>query len=82
MSTTINDVIEERKRQDYKWGQQNHHPIIWMSILTEEVGEAAKEANDIFFANAQRIEQLREELVQVAAVAIAAIESLDRGLWK
>ena len=82
MSTTINDVIEERKRQDDKCGQQNHHPIIWMSILTEEVGEAAKEANDIFFANAQRIEQLREELVQVAAVAIAAIESLDRGLWK
>lgn len=55
--------------------------MVWISILTEELGEAAKEANDIFFY-AQKGEaakaRYREELIQVAAVAVAMIESIDR----
>lgn len=54
--------------------------MLWLGILAEEFGEAAKEINDYFFrptSDAQRT-RIREELVQTAAVAVAMIESLDR----
>lgn len=82
--TAIWNVIAERDRQDAKWGQQDHTPIEWMAILQEEVGEAAKEALEHHFGpryypeDAERLARYRAELVQVAAVAVAAIESLDR----
>ena len=72
MSDTIGEVINERKKQDEKWGEQNHHPYKWLSILGEEVGEANKAALE------GSLLRYREELVQVAAVAIAAIECLER----
>jgi hypothetical protein len=55
-----------------------------MAILAEEVGEAAKEALEHHWAgkhyppDPERLNRLRAELVQVAAVAVAMIESLDR----
>lgn len=73
------DVSDERDRQDDKWGPQTHHPIEWLSILSEEVGEAAQAANQCNWHPEPRwFHQLRAELVQVAAVAVAAIEQLDR----
>lgn len=103
----IKEIIAERTRQDYLWGEQNH-PILdqaligrkpsrmceeyeipsesrakmmynisvqeknttYMHILIEEVSEAASCGSNIT--------ELRKELIQVAAVAIAMIESLDR----
>lgn len=91
MKTVIERVQDERKRQDQKWGEQNHNAVEWVSILTEEVGEAAKEAVDFHFANNtaanepadydaqyQRVERLKMELIQAAAVAIQAVESIER----
>lgn len=109
MSTerVLQEVLQERQRQDAKWGQQNHvivteRPYLdaggpkdtrevyfdkaeqykhfndqdnqhgslgWDHILLEEVFEALAEQDPA---------KIREELVQVAAVAVAAIESLDR----
>lgn len=43
-SITLAHIARERDRQDAKWGPQNHSPLEWMAILSEEVGEAAKEA--------------------------------------
>ncbi len=85
-STTANvlDEIEaERIRQDAKWGTQNHGLPVWTMILAEEVGEAAREANDYYFSkdpsvSAEKGRNYRAELVQVAAVAVAMIESYDR----
>lgn len=73
------DVFLEREAQDAKWGEQNHSPIEWMSILTEEVGEAAEAANHVRWGMTteslhEARKAFREELVQVAAVAVAAIE--------
>ncbi|MFA4944913.1 MAG: hypothetical protein WC789_09465 [Lentisphaeria bacterium] len=67
----------ERERQDAKWGEQNHHPFTWLVILLEEVGEAAKAALK------GRPVEYHKETVQAAAVAIAALESLERnpGPW-
>ena len=78
------EIGEERQKQDARWGEQDHTPVEWMCILTEEVGEAAKDANGFQWAKSQidldaSAENLRCELIQVAAVAIAAIECLDRG---
>jgi hypothetical protein len=69
------DVIEERHRQDQVWGQQEHDDPLWLAILTEEVGEAAEGVlHEIFGGHAVT----RREVVQVAAVALAWIECIDR----
>lgn len=68
-------VLAERQRQDGKWGVQSHHLIGWEPILHEETGEVSKEVNRIYFGG-QPIESsgYLEEVVQVAAVALAMIE--------
>lgn len=102
------EVIQERVRQDEKWGEQNHpdgtgpkvkvllgttvnldlrtgdelahifrrkcgdnlpHQDNWRDILLEEVFEAMAESDPV---------KLREELIQVAAVAVAWVEAIDR----
>ena len=69
----IADILKERVRQDKKWGANRVLPdFTWNAILTEEVGEAAKEVLEV------DVKKLRVELIQVAAVAVAWIESLDR----
>ncbi len=35
-------IFEERQNQDAKWGPQHHAPEMWLTILMEEVGEAAQ----------------------------------------
>lgn len=72
-------ILAERVRQDQKWGEQNHPPIEWLAILTEEVGELAKEVNEHRWRERpDSLAKLRAELVQVAAVAVAWLECLDR----
>ena len=76
-ATVIADVRMERDRQDAKWGEQDHDPFTWLVILTEEVGETAKGALKAHFGG-HSLAEYREEMVQVAAVAVAALECLDR----
>ena len=71
------EVLNERARQDTKWGEQNHNPSWWMLILGEEVGEACRAALEAASYDGD-LEPYRAELIQVAAVAIAAIECYDR----
>jgi NTP pyrophosphatase (non-canonical NTP hydrolase) len=67
----FNEISLERDRQTLKWGDQSHHPDTkWMTILVEEVGEAAQEVLD-GSRNA-----LIEELIQVAAVTVQWLEIL------
>lgn len=40
------DVLRERRKQDRQWGEQNHHPFQWRSILGEECGEVDKAVNE------------------------------------
>jgi len=78
-------VLMERERQDKKWGVQEHDPCTWMTILGEEVGEACQEALREKFGDVKLVRQyekaLYKELSQVAAVAVAAMECLDRDKW-
>uniref|UniRef100_A0A6H1ZNI6 Uncharacterized protein n=1 Tax=viral metagenome TaxID=1070528 RepID=A0A6H1ZNI6_9ZZZZ len=80
-SMAISNVLCERRQQDGKWGEQNHDPYVWLSILVEEVGEASKAMLESRFSGNEMI-RYRDEMVQVAAVALAAIESFDRGTWE
>lgn len=76
----LGEVTTERFKQEEKWGQQNHGDFKWLTILGEEVGEACEAAlkSSIQTASLFHRIQLRDELIQVAAVAVAHIEALDR----
>ncbi|AFQ22268.1 hypothetical protein My1_109 [Pectobacterium phage My1] len=83
-----NQITAERDRQDAKWGVQDNHPLMWNTILMEEVGEAAEATLDWHWSHCtengcteeekfNKLRHLREELIQIAAVAVAHIENLD-----
>jgi len=73
------EVGKIRERQDKIWAEQNHSLEWWMQILMEEVGEASKALLEARFGvKLQNLENYREKLIQVAAVAIAMIQSYDR----
>jgi NTP pyrophosphatase (non-canonical NTP hydrolase) len=81
MDYILDEIHSERVRQDQKWGEQNHSPAEWLMILGEEVGEVNKAALETFFKykdSDKDYSKYREELIQVAAVAVAMIECLDR----
>jgi NTP pyrophosphatase (non-canonical NTP hydrolase) len=64
-------ILAERERQDAKWGSQRHlAPLVWLAVLTEEIGEVAKAILE------HEPSGVRDELVQVAAVAVAWLSAL------
>lgn len=65
------EIGTERMRQDNKWGINRPDDGRLMLILAEEVGEVARASQE------ERITALRKELIQVAAVAVKWIETLD-----
>lgn len=86
-SRIIFEILQERGRQDLKFGaDRDYTNLEWMSVLTEEVGEAAQALNDVHFNPHLTVKEhydllvktYRIEMIQVAAVAIAAVENLDR----
>ena len=85
-SEILDEVLSERRHQDNKWGYPQpamRIPLHAYAILAEEVGEAAKALVEMYAAHANSASirtwraELRAELVQVAAVAMAWIEHLD-----
>ncbi len=81
-SVSLISVLDERKRQDKKWGEQNHDPYTWLAVLQEEVGEYAKEALEMHFGKKDNLVELYKECVHVAAVALAMVECIDRHKWR
>lgn len=74
------EVDAERDRQHEKWGEQNHDPITWSAILSEEAGELAQAALQARFEKGD-LARVREEAIQAAAVALQIVECLDRDRW-
>lgn len=68
----ITEILNERVRQDEKFQVQNHDPDRWAIIIGEEFGEVCQAILKKDMPN------YREELIQVAACCMAAIECLDR----
>lgn len=81
---TIVLVGFERERQDKEWGEQNHSVERWISILGEEYGELCQAVNETIFDNGPEErkkggkDRMTAEAVQVAAVACAMIEYIER----
>ncbi len=74
------EIAKERNLQIDKWGaEQSHSPAEWMLILMEEMGELAeailKHGGD---TEDMLTRQGKDELRQVAAVAIAWLEDRNR----
>jgi hypothetical protein len=76
-------IDDERIRQAVKWAGPHAHGegdcsspdvtlMVKVAVLAEECGEVARAALDHGYSR-----QLRTELVQVAAVAVAIIEGMD-----
>lgn len=75
----IDETFVEIKRQDDKFGKErNQHPLVWQSILMEEVGEVAKEINDANFDEKQLGTNYRNELIQIVAVGLQAVYNHDK----
>jgi len=72
----------ERTRQDDKWGEQNHNPQVWLSILMEEVGELAS-ATLFSMSGIKKHpdKKIGNEIIQIAAVCKAMWESGERNRW-
>lgn len=64
----LGEIVNERGRQDEEWGESNHHDLVWLPILMEEVGEVAKKALKAYDKKTVGFDR---ELIQVAAVAAA-----------
>jgi hypothetical protein len=77
-------VLVERAAQDRYWGVQDHDPSVWLAVLVEEIGELADVLHNhpyphlSWVAGMAAVRAARGEAVQVAAVAVAIAEDLDR----
>src|SRR5687768_8043807 len=83
-NNAIADITAERRRQDEQWGVQNHHPAYWLAILGKQVGQLGsailnREWADWTESKRRADQKLRDEAVQIAAVALALIECIDAG---
>jgi len=67
----IEEILAEREYQDHKWGgdahDDSHSSIDWVAFITKHLGRAV-EGNTF-----------RQQMVKVAALAVAAAEWHDRG---
>lgn len=92
MAFVLGAVVNERRAQLAKWGRQDHDLTVWMTVLGEEFGEACEailksrafgsgspddDATDRALGEAFLADRVRQEMIQVAAVAVAAVEWLD-----
>lgn len=75
----INKVLEERKRQDAKWGEQNHAAPIWGTIIGEEYGEMCQAINEFLFnPTPDTEEQICVEAIHTMASCMAMLECIER----
>lgn len=70
------EIQTERDRQDSKWGGENHddgHSVgFWVQLIKDYAGWAR------VMAGMGNIAKTRRRLIQVATIAVAAVQSIDR----
>jgi len=76
MNKVFDDIRIEREAQDIRWGGEahddQHAPEEWLDFIWRQVDRA----NDLIGTRAD--EEYRKRLIKIAALAVAAVESLDR----
>jgi len=85
MSNVLRDIYVEMRRQEAKWGEQNHPDEWYLPIMLEEIGETAKAMLEAHFAGAYpglypnaNAKDIRKELIEATAVGFAWLECIDR----
>jgi NTP pyrophosphatase (non-canonical NTP hydrolase) len=81
MTQVIEEIAQQRARNHARWGDlsiENRPPDYagWLPTLGEEFGEICRA---LTLEDGDRA-QLRSELVDLAAVALMWIDSIDRGV--
>jgi len=93
LANILYDVLVEGEKAQEKHGTPSPNPLRGITILTEEVGEAAEAALKATSLNEKEKEdehgvaqpmgywlvRLRAELVQTASVSIRQIQNIDNG---
>lgn len=75
----VKPILDRRKQQDEKWGIQSHPNEWWYPILGEELGEIGKAMLEGHFDYPDANEEgIRHEVIDVAAVALAWLEDIDK----
>lgn len=74
----LDKILEERVRQDGKFGQSPRglHSSVWLTVIMEELGEVARSIID------GDSENYKNELIQVAACCVGALEDYIGGVQK
>lgn len=85
----LNEVFDERVRQErlrhegkfaYTCASPEMTHAERFAVLGEEVGEAGHEVNEgVGPGRSIDLKKLRKELIEVAAVAVAWVEAIDKG---
>ena len=75
--SAIIETLRERLSQNEQWGEQNHELEIWLAILGEEFGELCQAFIDYKYADGSE-NNIKDEAIQCAAVALAIVESIIR----
>lgn len=75
----IEKVLEERNRQDKKWGEQKHTAHVWGTIIGEEYGEMCKAINEFGFNPTRKTEDdIYKEAIHTMASCMAMLECIER----
>jgi hypothetical protein len=80
----IEDVVGERLNQDAQWGgythDDTHEPMDWHRYIEYQLNRwrITQQSSEEFALPQQLVDVARERLVKIAALALAAIESIDR----
>ncbi len=72
----LGEVAAERERQDGRWGGAEHDDDMTMDAFVQLIADYAGWAR--VKAREGAFDEARLRLVQAAALAVAAVESLDR----
>lgn len=78
----VDEILAERERQDGIYGEQNHEPLAWLGILSEEYGELCEAVAETSLPGRHPdrggVKNMRREAIHVAAVALQFVEYLER----
>lgn len=74
--SVLDEISAERRRQDGKWGgaehDDRHHPNFFIQTIQDYAGWAR------VMIGMESYDKARRRLIQVAALAVATVESMDR----
>jgi len=72
----LDDIDSERERQDDKWGGDDHDDNLSQEFFIQLIKDYAGWARVML--GMDNVQKYRRRMIQVAALATAAVESLDR----